>query len=329
MAYPAPAPPLSARDPRAGLKSAGATPGGRRPWATDEFEALPRVGGRCGVAALGNTSRTPTNLLLVKDDVGKSKPSTFDLPEAHFAYGRPGNTDLEGAREVSMHWVSHTPSRAGEGVEANWINANRKAAVAKVTNAKDLKQFRQEASTSRMGRRGSQSARGPGPGKPIIPSDVIPGFSYGRKVRPSTPIHEVISARFAERSERQLTAFYDEMRDLREASQTQVRKIPLTAATRMHANAVKKAQAIHDEIDTKEMFKLSKFKKVPPKVTSYRTKSIAVRALDAHEAEQAGSDRLGTAPASVEGSAMAEDLGFGRSAMAEDLGSLGRRTPRL
>lgn len=288
MAYPAP--PLSAREPRGtALKSAGVT----------------SVGG-CGVAALGNMSR-PTNLLLVKDDVGKSKPTTFDLPEAHFAYGRPGNTDLEGAREVSMHWVSHTPSRVGEGVEPNWINGNRKAAVAKVTNAKDLKQFRQESMTPR---KGSQSARGPGPGKPIIPSDVIPGFSYGRKVRPSTPIHEVISARFAERSERQLTEFYSEMRDLREASQTQVRKIPLTAATRMHANAVRKAQAISDEIESKEMFKLSKFKKVPPRVGSYRTKSTAARALDAQAAAQEDPERLED-PASeiLAGSALAEEIG--------------------
>eukprot|EP00930_Biecheleria_cincta_P022880 TRINITY_DN16619_c0_g1_i1.p1 TRINITY_DN16619_c0_g1~~TRINITY_DN16619_c0_g1_i1.p1 ORF type:complete len:318 (-),score=61.97 TRINITY_DN16619_c0_g1_i1:158-1036(-) len=287
MAYPAP--PLSAREPRgAALKSAGVS----------------SVGG-CGVAALGNMSR-PTNLLLVRDDVGKAKPTTFDLPEAHFAYGRPGNTDLEGAREVSMHWVSHTPSRSGEGVEPNWVDGNRKAAVARVTNAKDLKQFRQETMAPR---KGSQSARGPG--KPIIPSDVIPGFSYGRKVRPSTPIHEVISARFAERSERQLTEFYSEMRDLRAASQTQVRKIPLTAATRMHANAVRKAQALNDEIESKEMFKLSKFKKVPPKVGSYRTKSTATRALDAQAAEQENPENMLEDPASeyLQGSALAEDIG--------------------
>jgi hypothetical protein len=40
-----------------------------------------------------------TNVLLVKDGVGKSKPSTRDLPHENFAYGKQNERDPEGVGE--------------------------------------------------------------------------------------------------------------------------------------------------------------------------------------------------------------------------------------
>lgn len=40
-----------------------------------------------------------TNTLLVKDDVGRAKPSTYDLPERRFIYGKPLDRDPENAKE--------------------------------------------------------------------------------------------------------------------------------------------------------------------------------------------------------------------------------------
>ena len=37
------------------------------------------------------------NYLLVKDDVGKSKPTTRNLPNENFAFGKPDPTDQETA----------------------------------------------------------------------------------------------------------------------------------------------------------------------------------------------------------------------------------------
>ena len=37
------------------------------------------------------------NMLLVRDDVGKAKPSTYNLPPADFAYGKALPRDKEGA----------------------------------------------------------------------------------------------------------------------------------------------------------------------------------------------------------------------------------------
>ena len=40
--------------------------------------------------------RSSTNYLLTKDDVGKSKPATRDLPEYGFAFGAPNKPDPVG-----------------------------------------------------------------------------------------------------------------------------------------------------------------------------------------------------------------------------------------
>jgi hypothetical protein len=43
--------------------------------------------------------RKIANHLLLKDDVGRSKPSTRDLPYQEFTYGRAEIRDQEGASE--------------------------------------------------------------------------------------------------------------------------------------------------------------------------------------------------------------------------------------
>ena len=38
------------------------------------------------------------NVLLHKDDVGKAKPTTYDLPQAGFSYGKPGDKTEKGVK---------------------------------------------------------------------------------------------------------------------------------------------------------------------------------------------------------------------------------------
>jgi hypothetical protein len=51
------------------------------------------------------------NQLLVKDDVGKSKPITRDLPPDGFTFGKPDRKDPEGASIVTQSWKAHEQSR--------------------------------------------------------------------------------------------------------------------------------------------------------------------------------------------------------------------------
>ena len=50
-----------------------------------------------------------TNYLIVKDDVGRAKPTTRSLPKMEFAYGKPDQMTQEGASEICQSWLVHKP----------------------------------------------------------------------------------------------------------------------------------------------------------------------------------------------------------------------------
>ena len=52
---------------------------------------------------------TKSNILLVKDDVGKAKPATFKLPQGR-TYGKPEDRTAEGAGAIVSSWKDSKPS---------------------------------------------------------------------------------------------------------------------------------------------------------------------------------------------------------------------------
>ena len=60
-------------------------------------------GGRWREVLLGK----PTNYLLMKDDVGRAKPSTRNLPNDHFSYGKGNKNNQEPASIVTTSWETH------------------------------------------------------------------------------------------------------------------------------------------------------------------------------------------------------------------------------
>lgn len=200
------------------------------------------------------------NPLLKRDDVGKAKETCYDLPAEGFAYGRPDALDIEGAREVTMQWVHHTPRPRPETEAPDFKALNIKAVGDKVISAKDLQHYRREAqAVTPRGPVATPRSRAP----PLKPSDVVPAFAYGKKTRASTPIREVVTYRFADAQEQKLEYFYGQ-REQQQASERLIRKIPITRAARGHAARAKHHQG--EEEEEKELFKLSKFKKVGAKV---------------------------------------------------------------
>lgn len=233
----------------------------------------------------------PKNPLLVRDGVGRGKPSCYDLPHEAFSYGRPGNHDVEGAREVSMQWVSHQRSPVPQSPAPDFLWFNKRAATARVSNAKDLSHFRKEmeAVTPRSyGNRTPRSSTAPVRSRGVVPSDVVPGFTYGKKIRPSTPIDEVISYRFADKSEGELMRFYTEYRSYQDQTVNQVRKIHPTTASRGHGFKARKANQEIDE--TKDLFKIRKFKNVGCRINNGRYKASHEKMLDRMNDEEAMMD---------------------------------------
>eukprot|EP00441_Pelagodinium_beii_P021511 CAMPEP_0197654102 /NCGR_PEP_ID=MMETSP1338-20131121/38653_1 /TAXON_ID=43686 ORGANISM="Pelagodinium beii, Strain RCC1491" /NCGR_SAMPLE_ID=MMETSP1338 /ASSEMBLY_ACC=CAM_ASM_000754 /LENGTH=246 /DNA_ID=CAMNT_0043229489 /DNA_START=86 /DNA_END=826 /DNA_ORIENTATION=- len=199
------------------------------------------------------------NAVLVKDDVGKAKPTIYNLPPEGFAYGRSEPADAEGAREVTMHWAAHVP-RPQQGPDCqDFRKLNRTAAKSGVRNAKDLVDFRRSIDIKLI------------PGGPagvlpkVIPSDVIPSFSYGQKSRPSTPIAHVVGNQYATEHEEALDVQYRMLEESRKAQEKT--KIKLTKASKDRiAGARSRMELIRNPQEPKEPFKLTKFKKIGSKM---------------------------------------------------------------
>merc|ERR1719313_2086381 len=89
------------------------------------------------------------NPLLAREEVGRAAPSCYDLPPEDFCYGRPDPPDYEGAREVTMQWVSHTPRPRPQGGPPDFRILNKKAIRDKVTTTQDLQRFRRQEENNR------------------------------------------------------------------------------------------------------------------------------------------------------------------------------------
>lgn len=66
------------------------------------------------------------NHLLLKDDVGRSKPTTRDLPYEEFVYGKPEFRDPEGASDVASSWKFHRQSHV-KGTDKDFKRLNKSA----------------------------------------------------------------------------------------------------------------------------------------------------------------------------------------------------------
>jgi len=237
---------------------------------------------------MASTFRNTKNPLLAKDDVGKSRPSCYDLPEEGFAYGRPDNPDSEGAREITMQWVSHTPRpRAAESVQ-DFRKLNKIAITEKACTSGAVARHRRAINLPLSARSTST-----GPGPKVIPSDVVTGFTYGKKTRPSTPIGSVVCYQFSSEYEEEIGMQYEKHRQDKEIA-AQIRKIHLTKAAKGHASYAFKKVGAETAAPT-DMFKISKFKRIQCKVDfpggkTSEMKRLASEPVDMPEEVQEGQE---------------------------------------
>lgn len=198
------------------------------------------------------------NFNLVKDDVGKAKPTCYDLPPEHHAYGRSEQPDMEGAREVTMHWAAHVPRPRPMENAQDIRKINKMATKDGVGNAKDLAAYRKTKDVKLI-------PTGPAGSMPkVIPSDVIPSFAYGRKSRPSTPIASVVGNHYAAEYEEALSASYENYLAASDMPNGKHR-IKLTKGTNVRIHNARVARATEGE-PVRPLFKMTKFSKVPSRV---------------------------------------------------------------
>jgi hypothetical protein len=81
------------------------------------------------------------NRLLVKDQLGKGRTPSYQLPGNNFTYGKPNSWDPEGAGSVALTWVKGKLSDVQRG-RRNIVAENKAAAIAGAPTGKALANYR-------------------------------------------------------------------------------------------------------------------------------------------------------------------------------------------
>jgi len=203
------------------------------------------------------------NPLLVHDVIGKAPRTCYDLPGQDFVYGRASNPDLEGAREVTMHWTAHSPTKKECFAGPNFIALNKKSIQDKISIADArAKQERQQRSKVSKPLKTTENLISKQHITPMGPS-----FTYGKQGRPSTPIASVISCQYGAEEEIARNIDYQNYEAHKRTSLKQ-REVTMTKSMEGHASGAARriAKLAEKECEPKEQFKLSKFKKIPARV---------------------------------------------------------------
>jgi len=125
------------------------------------------------------------NPLLVRPQVGKVKATTYDLPPAHFAYGKKDQFDEEGVREVVHSWAEHK-ANAEPPPGRDFVRLNKSAALTGCTTAHHVRDFRKGHDIRLKGSLAS------GTRQIGLVVDNMQGTTFGRPSKPSTPIGNVL-----------------------------------------------------------------------------------------------------------------------------------------
>lgn len=174
---------------------------------------------------------------------------------------------MEGAREVTMHWAAHVPRPKPQPDCQDFRKINKMAAKDGIAGPKSFAQYRRGHDVKLL-------PTGPAGALPtVIPSDVIPSFAYGKKSRPSTPIAAVVAHQYQTEAEE---ALEDSYRQYEALGPSPVLRVQLTkSSSRLIAQARStKSLLLENNSQPKELFKLTKFKKVPSRLGMHASASL-------------------------------------------------------
>lgn len=196
------------------------------------------------------------NILLIKEEIGHAKRSVYDLPAQTHAFGVGSCGDVETAQSITSTWVTHVPSVPPKDNAIDYLKFNKSAA----TNFASSKGMASEASNN--GKKvvnvtGQTNLSRGGPVRPL-PSDIDPGFAFGKPGRPGTPVSAVLSntmaIEFEKQSEAKQLAVLAERRKKFVPSETKSSRCQAAGAA-----AKREAMNVSDETSA---WRLSKFRNV-------------------------------------------------------------------
>eukprot|EP00462_Mataza_sp_D1_P004465 CAMPEP_0175101830 /NCGR_PEP_ID=MMETSP0086_2-20121207/8056_1 /TAXON_ID=136419 /ORGANISM="Unknown Unknown, Strain D1" /LENGTH=258 /DNA_ID=CAMNT_0016376487 /DNA_START=50 /DNA_END=826 /DNA_ORIENTATION=+ len=194
-----------------------------------------------------------TNHLLVYPQLGKVKPSTYNLPGPDFTYGWTDDANEEGAGQVVGSWKSH--HAAPDALQGrDFVRLNKYAAVNGCTTAKNVSAYRR-ANDIRVGQGAISGSRGKSKEKLYFPNaDTI----FGRPSAAKSSFSEVLNNSYQRR-------WIEEQRASRTAAVIQKRQLKYARASHTRAS-LGHTKVIAPETDKLANFRLKQFQDIPSRV---------------------------------------------------------------
>lgn len=194
-----------------------------------------------------NFLQSSNNFLLVKDSMGKPKPSTKNLPPKDFIYGKKLNPDKEGVGALISSWAVHSSSKV-PAADKDFRKLNALSITEGACTSATQRKFRNTVNV----RIKSASQKG---------KISVPDMTFGVENRPSTPIKAVVGNFYGEYAAENLGNNY--------APKIAKRNI-LSARSTLGFD--KRNEAIRNsmEIQEKNLFKSKKYSNVRAKTETRR-----------------------------------------------------------
>lgn len=189
------------------------------------------------------------NILLAKDDVGRSKPSARELPPSEFAYGKAAKPDPEGAGVVLGSWQAHVPSPR-KITPKDFVKLNALGLHQGLYTAKQAKLFRSCNDlriNSDPNRKLSKAAK-----------KSLEHLTFGIAQAPSTPMNKVMSNYFGRNAE------------LPQSGEVSPIKLPAISRRINDPNLLITAVKLSFKPCSPSTFKLKKFLKVGSRISTHR-----------------------------------------------------------
>ncbi|KAI8814144.1 hypothetical protein BJ742DRAFT_786565 [Cladochytrium replicatum] len=219
--------------------------------------------------------RGTANPLLVKDVVGHTKPTCYDLPAATHVYGKKVERDpKECAATVLQQW--HVKANSKNVTPAlDYISMNRNTTKKKITTPKEIREYRRANPVRvKVGDHSRNAINGENGGdgaettadwlkrrcRAPLPSDADPYFTYGKPTRPSTPVGKLMSDDY------QREWVQEQERRSIERAKAEKKKLAKAVTTKKTV----KAAPLPIEKDVKTLFKMSKFRSKDAKISCWR-----------------------------------------------------------
>ncbi|KAJ3258359.1 hypothetical protein HK103_003647 [Boothiomyces macroporosus] len=229
-----------------------------------------------------NSKNPKGNPLLVKGVVGKTRPTVFDLPDESHVYGKPvirnpSESAVPGkarSNVVLQHWNVKAMSK--QTVPAlDYITMNRNTASKGIITPKEIRKYRKDNPVRLKEGEHSMYRSDVDPNgincvytraKAKLPSDSNPQFTYGKPTRPSTPVAKLMTDHY----QKEWGKTVEEENKLKEQAAKERKNKKKSSKHHATHHKVAPKQKFVWEKDPKELFKMTKFRKIPATVVSHR-----------------------------------------------------------